>query len=248
MKSLRVLTYNICGARGRRDTDHVKGIAELIRSTKADVVGLQEVYQGERDHGDQPGRLAELTGMECVYLPHRKSDGSRYGNAILTHGRVLRSLLHVLPGRFPETRSLLQAEILLEDLRFEFFCTHLVHFGMLMSRSRRGQVRHIARQVEDCHLPRIVAGDLNTGQRDLGALAHAGLFAACSTVLPTHPASRPWRSLDHIWTCASWRCADFGTLPCLVSDHLPLTAELVPVIVDPNEPVLPPAATNEPLR
>src|SRR5207244_2630901 len=67
--TMRVATYNICGSRARRHPGHIERVAEVIRSLRADVVGLQEVYDGSprSPYGDQPRQLEELTGMRCIF-------------------------------------------------------------------------------------------------------------------------------------------------------------------------------------
>src|SRR5262245_41036454 len=104
--AMRVLTYNICGRRARRDPGHSPRIAAVIRDLKPDVAGLQEVYQGGAadPHGDQPALLGALTGMTPVFWPHLYLRGSAYGNAILARGRVGKTVMYRLPDRLPQLR------------------------------------------------------------------------------------------------------------------------------------------------
>src|SRR5262245_20169532 len=125
---MRVLSYNICGSRARRNPAHIEGVAAVIRAVKPDIVGLQEVYQdeGEGPHGDQPGRLAELTGLQHVFWPHLCPAGSAYGNAVLTRGNLGPAAMYRLPNRMLQLRALLEVTIDLDGLAIDFFCTHLV--------------------------------------------------------------------------------------------------------------------------
>src|SRR5437764_3212416 len=64
--SMRILTYNIAGNRGRGRPAHLARVAELVLEADADVVGLQDVV----DHGgmEQPEKvLARLTGMHAYF-------------------------------------------------------------------------------------------------------------------------------------------------------------------------------------
>jgi endonuclease/exonuclease/phosphatase family metal-dependent hydrolase len=56
----RVLVYNIHAGKDAAGIDNLTRVAELVRSTKADIVLLQEVDKGTRRSGnvDQPAVLA----------------------------------------------------------------------------------------------------------------------------------------------------------------------------------------------
>jgi endonuclease/exonuclease/phosphatase family metal-dependent hydrolase len=230
---MRVLTYNICGRRARRDPEHIQRIAAVIRALAPDVAGLQEVYQGGVDdpHGDQPALLGALTGMTPVFWPHLYLRGSAYGNAILARGKVGKPLMYRLPHRLLQLRALLETRVEVEGTAVDFFCTHLVHFGPLMARPRGRQLAAIARRLSDRHHPRVLVGDLNSGWGglDIDALARAGLQAVCNEEHRTYPAVRPRYSFDHIFASREFRCARVWTVPTPASDHRPLVAELSPV-------------------
>jgi endonuclease/exonuclease/phosphatase family metal-dependent hydrolase len=78
---MRVLTYNIAGNRGRRRNGYLEQIAELIRKTDADVVGLQEVVHYPGDPMPPEEVLCEMTGMHAVYLPAHEGKRHSIGNA-----------------------------------------------------------------------------------------------------------------------------------------------------------------------
>jgi endonuclease/exonuclease/phosphatase family metal-dependent hydrolase len=238
---MRVLSYNICGSRARRNPAHVECVAAVIRAARPDIAGLQEVYQDTCDgpHGDQPGRLAELTGLQHVFWPHLSPRGTSYGNAVLTRGTIGPAAMYRLPNRMLQLRALLEVTIELDGLALDFFCTHLVHFGFLMSRARRQQLAEVARRVSLRERPRILVGDLNTGwgNLDMEGLARVGLYPICARELRTYPARRPRFCFDHIFASPTWQCREVRVIPIPASDHLALLAELVPA----EEPVVAPA-------
>lgn len=242
---MRVATYNICGSRARRHPGHIERIAEVIRSLRADVVGLQEVYDGSPrgPYGDQPRQLEELTGMRCIFWSHLSLRGNEYGNAVLTHGKVGPATMYRLPGALLQPRALVEVEIEVAGLTLDFFCTHLVHFGAVMARSRGRQLAEVARRVSARNRPRILVGDLNTGwsSLDMEALARAGLYPVCKEEVRTYPARRPRYCLDHIFTARAWQCLGVQTVNAAPSDHRPLIADLVPAPAGhrpPGEPQL----------
>src|SRR5262249_36068508 len=207
---MRIATYNICGSRARRHAGHIERVAEVIRSLRADVVGLQEVYEGAPGgrYGNQPRHLEELTGMRCIFWPHLSLRGNQYGNAVLTCGKVGPAAMYRLPGSLLQPRAVIEVAIHLDGLEIDFFCTHLVHFGAVMTRSRGRQLAEVARRVSARSRPRILVGDLNTGwsSLDLAALARAGLYPVCDQEVRTYPARRPRYCLDHIFTARTWQC------------------------------------------
>src|SRR4051812_23314627 len=103
--SMRILTYNIAGNRGRGRPAHLEQVAELVRTSGADVVGLQEVV----DHGgmEQPEKvLARLTGMHAYFQAAHVGKRHILGNAVLSREPILASRSYELPGTFPERRML----------------------------------------------------------------------------------------------------------------------------------------------
>jgi endonuclease/exonuclease/phosphatase family metal-dependent hydrolase len=246
---MRVLTYNMCGSRARRNSRHVDEIAAVIRDLEPDVVGLQEVYQldGGDARADQPRRLADLTGLQSCFWPHLYLRSGSYGNAILTRGEVGEAAMYRLPGRMLQLRALLEAQLKIDAIEVEFLCTHLVHFGPLMSRPRGRQVAEIVRLISSLRRPRILVGDLNTGwnRLDLSSLERSGLRPVCGREQLTYPARRPRLCLDHIFASAEWRCLEVRAIRTAVSDHLPVLAVLIPAptAVGPG-PVGPPGAAS----
>lgn len=228
---MRVMTFNICGHRARKKPEHIDEVAAVIRELRPDVVGLQEVYEGDEGgwSGNQPRRLEELTGLTCCHWPHLWLRGGNYGNAVMTRGKIVHAEMYRLPGRLLEQRALLETRIELDGTSVHFFSTHLVHFGPLMSRSRRRQVAQIMRHMAG-NRPRVLVGDLNTGWHglDVEALAAIGLEPVYHEEVPTYPAHRPRLTLDHIFTSRAWRCKGVRAFPSQASDHLPLYADLEP--------------------
>lgn len=176
---LRVASFNIhhgVGLDGKLDLDR---IAEVVRSTGAEVVGLQEVDRHLSVRSgwiDQPGWLAEHLGMHVAYganidldPDHRRGPGAprrHYGNAVLST-RPIEAWQNIrLPGRDgAEPRGLLTARISVDGAdggRTEVVvaCTHL------QNRSPAERLVQAARVVEVLMPPGVVEptvllGDMN---------------------------------------------------------------------------------------
>lgn len=67
---LDVMTFNIHHAQGTDDALDLQRIAEVVRRSGADVIGLQEVdnnYSGRSNWSDQPAELAAMLGYHVAF-------------------------------------------------------------------------------------------------------------------------------------------------------------------------------------
>jgi endonuclease/exonuclease/phosphatase family metal-dependent hydrolase len=90
--SLRVMTWNVHGMRGRDGRHDPERVARVLDDARIDVAGLQEVGALGRtgELADPAGTLARLTGLTSAYGLTELRGGFPYGNCILA--RHLRSL------------------------------------------------------------------------------------------------------------------------------------------------------------
>ena len=127
---LQVLTFNIKTG----SLSSLQTIADIIKASGADIVGVQEVDQGtQRSDGvDQPAVLGELTDMQPSFAPGLHDfDGGQYGVVVLVSKklRVLKSTPHDLDAAVAgEARAALEVEVALDPLAvtpdFVFITTH----------------------------------------------------------------------------------------------------------------------------
>src|SRR5512137_2864328 len=83
--SISFMTYNVHSCIGMDKVLDPNRIAEVIRQSGAQIIGLQEVENnfGKRSNfEDQPKILATKLGMYVVYGP--AMDGDKFGNALLS--------------------------------------------------------------------------------------------------------------------------------------------------------------------
>jgi endonuclease/exonuclease/phosphatase family metal-dependent hydrolase len=84
--AIRVLVFNIHAGKDAAGRDNLDGIAQLIKTTAADLVLLQEVDRGTGRSGqvDQLKVLQDRTGYGGVFGRTLDCDGGQYGIAALS--------------------------------------------------------------------------------------------------------------------------------------------------------------------
>ncbi len=171
---IRVLTFNIRGWRTLQDQPNWERVAAVIQASKADLVGLNEVFHPQRFQPDNliQGEtaldwLAQRVGMQVVFGPCLRWPATTtlpehsYGNALLSRWPIVASAAHHLtPVDGKEQRGLLEARVLLPDNRpLTLYVTHLDHTD---EAARMVQLRAVRTwTVRDRNRGHLVMGDFN---------------------------------------------------------------------------------------
>ena len=249
---MRLATFNILHGRspvdGRVDLER---FASAVAALDADVLALQEVDRAQpRSQGaDLTAVAAEaggyrahrfvpaLAGLPGAWRPvtQDSAHGPAYGVALLTRvpvrsWRTVR--LPALPGRVPvlltghrrpqlvqdEPRVAAVAELDVPGRSLTVVSTHLSFLPGWNLHQLRRLVRGLAGEQR-----LVVAGDLNMQARlaraasGLTPLAHGATF----------PADAPVRQLDHVLARGPVRASDACVREAPLSDHRPLSLELL---------------------
>lgn len=247
MNSITVATYNMHkGMSALNQRLQLSQMTEALRQLSADVLFLQEV-QGEhlrrsRSVNDFPAQphhdvLGDALTFHRSYGKNAQYDQRHHGNAILSHLPIAtKNNVNISVNKL-EQRGVLHCEIQPDtwDLPLVCLCAHL----NLREPDRIKQYQAIYHYVTE-HIhpdsPLILAGDFNDWRHrsceNLGEnLGLNEVFANQGSRPKTFPARMPMLSLDRIYTrhldvltarshnSAPWRH---------LSDHLPLSATLVP--------------------
>lgn len=223
---LRVITYNIHGARPIQGTPDLPAIAEVVRGLDPHVAGLQEVHCRLPPPGvwqDQPGMLSQLLGMHGTFLPSFGFAASGYGNLLLSRQGPVSAVRCLLPSG-KEQRAFVDARVPVDGLLVRVGLTHLG----LVPEERVEQVRAIHMALQDDPQPTLLLGDWNAppDAPELAPLLAAGFRHAAPPGTFTFPSNAPDRRIDHILVSPHWRVERCWTVPSAASDHLPLAAEL----------------------
>jgi endonuclease/exonuclease/phosphatase family metal-dependent hydrolase len=216
---VRVATYNIRHCRGMDGVVDVDRTAEVIASTNADFVGLQEVdcHRARSAGVDQAARLGEALGLAVRFWPTVRGDDGEYGLAVAAAGDI-EAAFHELPrGDGAEVRGAVIARW--NDITF--VSAHLAK----EVRARRLQVRALAEMTATARPPVVVMGDLNSPRRGLGPLMRAGFDPGPR--LTTRSSGR-LPQIDYILAGPGLALKAAWAVTSTASDHLPVVAEVEP--------------------
>jgi endonuclease/exonuclease/phosphatase family metal-dependent hydrolase len=241
--SIRVLVFNIHAGKDAAGKPNLEAVAALVRSTRADVVLLQEVDRHTKRSGsvDQVGVLRDLTGQLAVFGRSLDYDGGQYGLAALARGGIAQQLTEALPIEPPQERAggsyepraalLFTASTRLGPI--QTINTHLDASGD--ERYRLQESAHILGLVRRLsgERPVIAGGDFNAepGSATYRQLTAGGVRDAWEECGAgdgfTYPADKPVKRIDYLFLTAGVRCSHAGVIDTRISDHRPLLVTLV---------------------
>ncbi len=231
-RPLKVMTFNIRHAEGLDGRVSVERVAEVIRASGADVIGLQEVDRRMPRSGwlDQVQQIAARLGYDYAFGPNLGAGPIGYGNAVLSRYPIAGRTCLSLPATL-EPRGALGVTIQLSpQSRLTFINTHLG----LSTEDRRAQVGAIADYVRGTSGPVILVGDFNAGP---GAPEQAEISRLLTDSFGSAPvrsgegtfgvgADRPGERIDYVWLSPDLNALAWSTRSSKASDHLPVVVEV----------------------
>jgi endonuclease/exonuclease/phosphatase family metal-dependent hydrolase len=226
---LTAVSYNIhqcVGTDGKRDPQR---IAAVIRETKGDILGLQEVdfspLGDKKSH--QLDYLAEMTGMKAVAGPTIRRADIHFGNALLTSREITNISFHDLTVVRRQPRGLIDAEMICDGQPVRVLVTHL---GLALNERRRQaqSLIRILRQPKMAYALTLVIGDINEWRPRGFALYSLNSHLGKAPSPRSFPSFFPVFALDRIWVKprAALLQVKIGhsRLARIASDHLPVLA------------------------
>lgn len=236
--STTVMSYNIHHGVGLDEQLSLQRIADVIRNSGAEIVGLQEVdrYYGERsDFQDQAKELAGLLGYHYAYganLDLEPEEGQtnnrQYGTAIVSKYPILRSENVLLSSFGKEQRGVLHAVVNLKGIHVDVYNTHL---GLDVA-SRTAQAQEIIDLAASASEgPVLLMGDFNAepDSSEFQLLLDSGLFVNSFQGIDdayTFPVINPSATIDYILTSPTVQHSNQRVIHTEASDHLPIAADL----------------------
>lgn len=229
MPTFGVLSYNIhecVGLDRRRDP---RRIADVIKASGAQIIGLQEVHSDDsgEEQLHQMNYLAAATGFQAISGPACERRNGHYGNVLLTSCNIIGVNKLDLSYLGREPRSAIDADL---EVGGEVVRVIVTHLG-LRPVERRFQVQKLLGALSERRTKTvIVLSDFNewlpTGRSLRWIHTHLGKTA----LVRTFPSRFPVFALDRIWVSPPSSlvelCCVRTPLSRLASDHLPLKATI----------------------
>jgi beta-N-acetylhexosaminidase len=239
----RVLVYNIHAGKDAPGVDNLTRVAELIRSTNADLVLLQEVDKGTKrsNNVDQPAVLAAQTGLNVAFGSALDYDGGKYGVAILSRWPIVKDTLFHLPvdpaqtraGGSMEPRGALRIIVASPKGPLAIINTHLDASGP--DRWRRQEADSVASLVAQTRRDVgmvIAGGDFNSTPESAVQIAVRGAelrdsWTECASGDGlTYPEDTPVKRIDYLFLTGNIHCSSAQVINTRLSDHRPVLVEL----------------------
>jgi len=240
---IKVMTYNIHHA-GTDAILDLERIAVIINTSGADIIGLQEVdnhFSERSNFEDQAKWLSNYLGMHYAYGanldydPLQEGEGRRqYGTAVLSKYPILSAENHLLStitylGNPTEQRGLMETVINVKGNYVQFYNTHLDDQRAEQRYLQIKEIHDIANQKEGTS---IIVGDFNAAPESVEVLKMTAQYKDVFAELGqnndfTFPANKPDSRIDYIFTSEDVKICTGEVINTNVSDHLPITAELV---------------------
>jgi endonuclease/exonuclease/phosphatase family metal-dependent hydrolase len=232
------MTFNIHHAVGTDDVLSPERIAQVIKKSGADVVGLEEVdnhYSERSDWADQAAVLSRLTGFHVTFganIDQAPPAGSKhriqYGTAILSRYPIVASKnIHLDGSPGEEQRGLLSATLNVHGKKVSFNTTHT---SASSQHDRLSQSQQILGLIDDAD-PAILVGDLNAEPDDPEVQALTSVYTDTWTAAGdggaglTYPSEGPTKRIDFVLTTGA-----VEPLSSRVVDDTPEASDHLPVI------------------
>ncbi len=246
--AIRIMTYNIHHGTRSDGTFDIDRIAEVIRSSDADIVALQDVDRGtDRAYAfDELTALADQTKMTYAFSRSEDLGSGEHGNALLTRFAILEEkseLFTLQSSRQP--CSLMRLVLDVDGTSIILMNTELA--GSTNDTVQRDNVSELTRFAQATEsVPTIFCGSISPTSDSSTFTPLVGMFTDCWTISgagdgATYPASRPGRRIDFIFVSVPHAPTDTKSpginirptgaevLPDTASNHRPLlvTADII---------------------
>lgn len=239
-REIRVLVYNIHAGKDAKGVDNLARVAEIVRSSKADIALLQEVDRGTTRSGkvDQPALLSSLTGFNVAFGKTLDYQGGDYGIAVLSRWPIRADSLISLPvvppqersGGSHEPRGALSAVIQSPGGEIEVLNTHIdASREDFYRRQEMTKLLQIAtRSNRELGRSTLVGGDLNAEPGSAviemvrGSVVRDPWPECGQGTGMSYPAHQPVKRIDYLLLPADWRCVSATVLETDASDHRPV--------------------------
>ena len=236
---VNVLVYNIHAGKDAKGAVNLERVAEIVRTTRADVALLQEVDINTLRSGlvDQAAELADRTGLRDVFGRTLDYDGGEYGIAVLTRWPVPHDTLfqlRVAPRQERARGSYEPRGVLHVLIATPYGPLHILNTHLDASADDRFRLQEaatlltLADRLRSSGETVFIGGDLNANpdSRVLKLFTDAGWTDAWSGCGEgegkTYPHDVPVKRIDYLLLGTGAACVHAEVLPSNASDHRPV--------------------------
>lgn len=193
--ALRLMSYNICNAKGMDGKTDYQRIADVLNNVLPDVIAIQELDSVTQRSGNRNviEEIAQRTNRHATFAQAIPYQGGKYGIGILSAEKPLNSRYIALPGR-EEARTMLIAEF----EKYIVCCTHL----SLTPDDQLASVEIIHNTIRELGTkkPVFLAGDMNSTPTSATQKAMNKHFVSLNdTNQETIPSDAPEQCIDYIY-------------------------------------------------
>lgn len=240
---LRVLVFNIHAGKNAAGASNLADVAELIRSTGADLALVQEVDRGTRRSGgiDQAQVMSAGSGFPFAFGRSLDYDGGQYGIAAFARQGFIAQFTEALPvtplqtraGGSHEPRAALVVVVGTRRGNLTALNTHLDASRDDGYRLQEvGKVIDLIAGARKSNVPALAGGDFNA---EPGSAVHTRILASglrdawmeCGQGDGfTFPAQKPVKRIDYVFLADPLHCTDARVIETTISDHRPLLVTL----------------------
>ncbi|MFB7250776.1 endonuclease/exonuclease/phosphatase family protein [Microbacterium sp. NPDC056234] len=238
-RSLKIVSYNIHHAQGADGVLDLERIAQVLESSGADVIGLQEVdrhFGARSGYVDQAAWLAQRLDMSYCYAANLDldpaegaTDRRQYGTAILSAHPMDDCANTPLPNHVGgEQRGLAQADVHVRGVELRVYNTHLTHES---AQGRLDQAAVFNEMVRSAGMPVVLVGDLNARPDSAEYDVFTQELADAWPVVGEGPgytfdSDNPIGRIDYVLTSPDVTPLAAEVVATLASDHMPVLVEL----------------------
>ena len=220
---IRVATFNAHHADGLRGH---RALVETCRALDADILGVQELdrHTSRTWFRDQARMIGDQLGFHYALGPAKNLGfGGRQCNALFTRGTLTDIDIFELPREHGlELRVAVIARVRVHDVEVTAACTHLQHRPRSLAEV---QLAALFARLDTEPRPRVLLGDLNLAADVAVPLLRDAGYTAVEVGLSA-PRSAPHEQIDWIAVDGDVRVERAWLGEPLVSDHLPVLAEI----------------------
>lgn len=225
---INLLTFNIQHCRNfiTKEID-VDGVANLIKNTKADIIGLNEVYGEYNNSLPQYQEIAEKLGFHYYFGKTFTFKGIPFGNALISRYKFKNPKTIMIPdpeirdSHWYETRCIIQSEF--ADFNLKVLVTH---YGLFPT-EQENALKTTLNLLDDNQSNLVLMGDLNMepNNEKIKKLEEF-LINTLNDESLTYPSINPTKKIDYIFITKDIELLEAKIIEKVVSDHFPHFAQI----------------------